>query len=98
MAWSTTWAFVVMPDHLHWLVALKEADLSRLVLRVKFRSNRDQLRSWPERTGVAAGFSRPRDTTGGGFGRVARYVVAHPVRAGLEQSVGDYPHWDARWV
>ncbi len=29
---------------------------------------------------------------------VARYVVANPVRAGLVQSVRDYPHWDARWV
>jgi REP element-mobilizing transposase RayT len=27
--WSTTLAFVVMPDHLHWLVALQEADLLR---------------------------------------------------------------------
>jgi REP element-mobilizing transposase RayT len=29
---------------------------------------------------------------------VARYVVANPVRAGLVQSVRDYPHWDARWI
>jgi hypothetical protein len=27
--WSTTSAFVVIPDHLHWLVALQEADLLR---------------------------------------------------------------------
>lgn len=34
-AFSKSWAFVVMPDHLHWLVELGEADMSRLVLRVK---------------------------------------------------------------
>jgi putative transposase len=97
--WSTTWAFVVMPDHLHWLVALKEADLSRLVLRVKSRStieiNRFLGRSgrmWQK--GYHDHAIRQEEDLRG----VARYVVANPVRAGLVQSVRDYPHWDARWV
>jgi hypothetical protein len=56
--WSTTWAFVVMPDHLHWLVALGEVDLSRLVLRVKSRSAiADQSPAWPKRAPVAEGVS-----------------------------------------
>ncbi|MEJ1380959.1 MAG: transposase, partial [Candidatus Sedimenticola sp. (ex Thyasira tokunagai)] len=29
---------------------------------------------------------------------VARYVVANPMRAGLADRVGDYPHWDAAWL
>lgn len=29
---------------------------------------------------------------------VARYVIANPVRAGLVQSVGQYPYWDAVWI
>jgi hypothetical protein len=29
---------------------------------------------------------------------VARYVILNPVRAGLVQRVGDYPHWDAVWL
>jgi len=29
---------------------------------------------------------------------LARYVVANPVRAGLVQRTGLYPHWDAIWV
>jgi hypothetical protein len=29
---------------------------------------------------------------------LARYVVANPVRAGLVQRVGQYPHWDAIWL
>jgi len=30
--------------------------------------------------------------------RVARYIIANPLRAGLVDKVGDYPHWDAVWV
>jgi putative transposase len=30
--------------------------------------------------------------------RVARYIVANPLRAGLVSSPGEYPHWDAVWV
>nr|EPB97991.1 hypothetical protein L321_00197 [Pseudomonas plecoglossicida NB2011] len=28
----------------------------------------------------------------------ARYIIANPLRAGLADKVGDYPHWDAVWV
>ena len=30
--------------------------------------------------------------------RMARYVVANPLRAGLVEKLGDYPLWDAIWV
>ncbi|MNW20243.1 hypothetical protein D3C71_2205540 [compost metagenome] len=30
--------------------------------------------------------------------KVARYVVANPLRAGLVEKLGDYPLWDAIWV
>ena len=30
--------------------------------------------------------------------QLARYIVANPLRAGLAQRVGDYPHWDAAWL
>ena len=30
--------------------------------------------------------------------QVARYIVANPLRAGLVQKLGDYPHWDAVWL
>jgi hypothetical protein len=29
---------------------------------------------------------------------VARYIVANPLRAGLVDSVREYPFWDAIWV
>ena len=28
----------------------------------------------------------------------ARYIVANPLRAGLVQRLGDYPHWDSVWL
>ncbi len=30
--------------------------------------------------------------------RIARYIVANPLRAGLVRNVGDYPHWDCIWM
>ena len=30
--------------------------------------------------------------------RIARYIVANPLRAGLVQNIGDYPHWDCIWM
>jgi REP element-mobilizing transposase RayT len=30
--------------------------------------------------------------------QIARYIVANPLRAGLVQSVADYPLWDAIWL
>jgi putative transposase len=29
---------------------------------------------------------------------VARYLVANPLRAGIVQRIGDYPHWDSVWL
>jgi putative transposase len=99
IGWSATWAFVVMPDHLHWLVELGDVDLSRLVLRVKSRSaiafNRALGQSGPL---WQKGFHDHALRKEEDLRAIARHVVANPVRAGLVKSVRDYPHWDARWI
>jgi REP element-mobilizing transposase RayT len=99
LGWSATWAFVAMPDHLHWLVELGESDLSRLVLRVKSCSaiaiNRALGRVGPV---WQKGFHDHALRKEEDLRRLARYVVANPVRAGLVTTVGDYAHWDARWL
>ena len=99
LGWSTTWAFVVMPDHLHWLAELGDSELSRLVLRVKSCSaiavNRALGRSgrlWQK------GFHDHALRREEDLQAIARYIVANPLRAGLVTSVRDYPHWDARWL
>ena len=93
-------AFVVMPDHLHWLLMLGDGlDLSAVIQRVKGRSAR--------RIGQVAGLAAPvwqrafhdhavrHDEE---LRIIARYIVGNPLRCGLVTSIGDYPLWDAVWV
>ncbi len=93
-------AFVVMPDHLHWLFSLTgKRTLSSCIRNVKaFSAKRINgvLRS--DRLVWQKGFydraiRKEEDLQG-----VARYIVANPLRAGLVRSVGEYPLWDCRWV
>ena len=92
-------AWVVMPDHLHWLVTLQTGNISRLMQRIKGQSaisiNRvlgihGQL--WQK------GFHDRAIRTEEDLQAIARYVVANPLRAGLVDKIGDYPLWDAIWV
>jgi len=98
---SRTLAFVIMPDHVHWLFALGEAiDLSKLIDRFKAASARqvNRLRGtagspvW-QRGYYDHALRRDEDVRA-----VARYIIANPVRAGLVASVRNYPLWDAAWL
>lgn len=88
----TTLAYVIMPDHLHWLMQLLEGDLPTVVGRVKSLSAREA--GWPI---WQAGFHDHALRLEEDLRSVARYIIANPLRAGLTDSVGDYPHWDAVW-
>lgn len=92
-------AWVVMPDHVHWLVTLRAGTLDALMRRVKSRS--------AIAVNAALGFGgqlwqkgyhdhavRSEDD----LRAMARYVVANPLRAGLTTSLADYPLWDAMWL
>lgn len=90
-------AWVVMPDHLHWLIQLQEIPLPKLVLQLKSRSAINKARAtsghvWQK------GFHDHALRKEEGLTATARYIVANPLRAGLVQRVGDYPHWDAIWL
>ena len=92
-------AWVVMPDHLHWLIVLDETPLHRLMQRVKSRSaiaiNRHLQRHeqvW-QKGYHDRGLCKEEDLKS-----LARYVVANPLRAGLVDNIGDYPLWDASWL
>ena len=99
MGYTHTWAFVVMPDHLHWLFALGEhGHLSAVMRRVKSVSgHRLAARLGVRRVWQASyhdhALRREEDLRA-----LARYVVYNPVRAGLVAHPRDYPHWDARWL
>ena len=95
-----TLAYVVMPDHLHWLVQLSnDTSLDSLMRTVKgvssHRINRELNRSgriWQPGYHDHA-LRREEDMIA-----TARYMVANPLRAGLVKRIGDYPLWDAAWL
>ena len=97
---ANTLAFVVMPDHFHWLFALGDScALSTTVGNVKSLSARKVNRL----LGFSAAVWQPgyhdrairRDED---IAAVARYIVTNPLRARLVERIGDYPYWDAVWL
>jgi putative transposase len=96
---TNTLAWVVMPDHFHWLVELREGSLGLLMRRIKsgsalavMRAGHTPFRVWQKGYHDRA-IGREEDLQS-----VARYIVANPLRAGLVTRIGDYPLWDAVWL
>ena len=97
---ATTLAYVLMPDHLHWLLQLKtKATLGRTMQAVKSVSSH-AINLYLGRKGHVwqphyhdHAVRREQDIRA-----LARYVIANPLRAGLVQHIGDYPLWDAIWL
>jgi len=95
----TSMAWVVMPDHLHWLVELRQGSLAELMCRIKSRSSRsinlmlgDSGQRW-QRGYYDRALRRDEDLRA-----AARYIIMNPIHAGWVKRVGDYPLWDAIWV
>ncbi len=91
---ASTLAYVLMPDHLHWLMQLGEdVPLSQTVRSVKsLTTHRLGHPVWQR------GYHDHAVRSDEDLQAMARYIVANPVRAGLVSSVADYPHWDAMWL
>lgn len=92
-------AWVLMPDHLHWLIALQQGSISNLMRRIKGRSakrinelTKRQGKFWQDGFHDRA-LRREEDVL-----PAARYIVANPLRAGLVNRAGDYPLWDSVWL
>jgi len=92
-------AWVVMPDHFHWLVQLQTGSLSELMCRVKSLSTRS-INAAAGRSGRLwqTGFHDRALRREEDLVAIARYVVANPLRAGLVRKLADYPLWDAVWA
>jgi len=91
-------AWVLMPDHLHWLVEIgNDSTLSKIMMykgRAAHRINNEikhHGRIWNK--GFHDHALRKEDDVR----NIARYIVANPLRAGLVQHIGEYPLWDAVW-
>ena len=97
---ASSLAWVIMPDHLHWLMQLgKSHDLSSTLQLCKGRSARAinlhlnrQGRLWQK------GLNETTIRKDEDLRMVARYIVANPLRAQLVKKLGDYPLWDAVWL
>ena len=89
-----TLAYVVMPDHFHWLVMLdeKSPDIPSLMRRVETSTTKQKDVKW-QRGYYDRAIRKEEDILD-----VARYIIANPIRAKICKSVREYPHWDAAWI
>ncbi|MCX7081275.1 MAG: transposase [Pseudomonas sp.] len=92
-------AWVVMPDHFHWLIELQNTNLSTLMARTKSRTTVALNRSLQREGSLwQHGYHDRAIRKEEDLQSVARYIVANPLRAGLVKRVADYPLWDAVWL
>ena len=91
---AQTQAFVIMPDHIHWLHQLEnDGNLSEAVRLFKAKVSY-VLRQQIWQRGFHDHALRGEEDVRG----IARYVIANPLRSGLAKNTGEYPHWDAIWL
>jgi REP element-mobilizing transposase RayT len=95
-----SFAWVVMPDHIHWLFQLGDnASLSSIIKLFKGRTAQ-LINTYLGRNGTLwqKNFYDHALRKEDDLRAIARYIVANPLRAGLVNKIGDYPHWDAIWL
>jgi REP element-mobilizing transposase RayT len=93
-------AWVIMPDHVHWLFQLGEnTSLSAVIKAFKGRTAL-ALNSHVKRQGSIwqRGFYDHAVRRDEDIKHLARYIVANPLRAGLVEQIGGYSLWDAIWL
>ncbi|WP_455824721.1 REP-associated tyrosine transposase [Pseudomonas graminis] len=92
-------AWVIMPDHFHWLFELNDTTLADVIRRTKSRSalSVNQVRGSRERF-WQRGYHDRAVRADEDLRKMARYIIANPLRAGLVEHIGDYPLWDAAWL
>ena len=98
---AATLAYVVMPDHLHWLLSLGSGVvLPSVVSNLKRHTSRqiNMLNSGARQGVWQRGYHDHALRDEEAFLDMARYIVANPLRAGLVNSVRDYSLWDAMWL
>ncbi len=97
---ANTLAYVIMPDHLHWLMQLTgDRTLSEVVHQIKsvsaHRINHHLQDSGPV---WQRGFHDHAVRRDEDIRKLARYVIANPLRAGLVENISEYPLWDVCWI
>ncbi len=97
--YAKTLAYVVMPDHVHWLLQLKYSCELNAVIHNAKSDSANSINDFYGRSGRVwqKGFHDHAIHRGEDLKYVARYIITNPVRAGLAKSVREYSHWDAMW-
>ena len=92
-------AWIVMPDHVHWLFQLKEGTLAASVQAFKSRAVR-RINGMRGTSGLVwqAGYYEHRVRGDEDVSAQARYIVANPQRCGMVDRMADYPHWYCAWA
>ncbi len=91
---TETLCFVVMPDHLHWMMQLKgKKNLGETVRALKSIASRKIGKPTFQKGYYDHAIRTDEDIIG-----MARYIVANPLRAGFVTNLNDYSHWDAVWL
>lgn len=99
-------AFVVMPDHLHWLCTLQgDNSLAKIMRQVKGSSSYQIQKIRRERGEIPLhqplwqdGYHDHALKKEDDLQKAGRYIVANPLRAKLVANIGDYSLWDAIWL
>ncbi|HKS11977.1 MAG TPA: transposase [Pseudomonas sp.] len=92
-------AWVVMPDHIHWLFELGDSTLASLMCQFKSRTSCALYKACSHQGAIwQPGYHDRALRKEEDLRRTARYIIANPIRAGLAEHVGHYPHWDCAWL
>lgn len=97
---ANSMAWVIMPDHVHWLFQLQNTlTLSTVMKTFKARSAH-RINAHLNRQGSLwqKAFYDHAVREEEDIRQIARYIVANPLRTGLVEKIGDYPYWDAIWL
>ena len=90
----------MIPDHFHWLVQLgDDAELGKLMNNIKGRSS-FEINKQAGKPGALwqKQYYDHAIRCHEDIKNIARYIIANPLRAGLVNNIGVYPHWDAKWL
>ncbi|PWB28651.1 hypothetical protein DCO49_05005 [Stenotrophomonas sp. SPM] len=91
-------AWVIMPDHLHWLIELRRGTLAGCMQILKSRSGRAIARQVEANAPIwQPGYYDHALRSDECLRTQAMYIAANPVRAGLATFLGEYPHAWSRW-
>jgi putative transposase len=90
---AETLCYVLMPDHLHWLMVLHEGTLADVMRLLKGRSARAIGQPIWQANYYDHAVRQEEDLQ-----KMARYILANPLRANLISQIGNYSLWDAVWL